>query len=49
MVVLRSQGIRLATEILGLRLANPLLVASGPLSDSLVQIRRACRRVPAAW
>jgi dihydroorotate dehydrogenase subfamily 1 len=41
MVVLRSQGIRLATEILGLRLANPLLVASGPLSDSLVQIRRA--------
>lgn len=32
---------RLATAILGLRLANPVLIASGPFSDSFLQIRRA--------
>ncbi len=31
----------LTVPILGLSLANPILVASGPLSDSLIQIRRA--------
>lgn len=32
---------RLVTKILGLKLTNPVLVASGPISDSLSQIRRA--------
>ncbi|MEK6288613.1 MAG: dihydroorotate dehydrogenase [Acidobacteriota bacterium] len=32
---------RLTTAILGLKLANPVLVASGPVSDSLPQIQRA--------
>lgn len=34
-------GKRLSTSILGLNLSNPILVASGPLSDSLSRIERA--------
>lgn len=34
-------GRELATEVLGMRLANPLIIASGPLTDSTAQMLRA--------
>ncbi|MFO0572400.1 MAG: dihydroorotate dehydrogenase [Polyangia bacterium] len=39
-LVARSTAERLEVEVLGLRLTNPVLVASGPMSDSDAQIRR---------